>query len=1315
MKKALSFLLAFVLIVSLPGVPLLAGAAAAAPAADILNVDFTNGTPEDRTGKHTPQTQGQPIIKAEQSLSGKTAATFDGASSYFYDMADADYTATESSVTMECLFRYQYIPESGESDVFSNQQRGGMGIGIDAGRLNLFVNVGGAWKQPACNIETGRWYHVAGTYDGRTVKLYVNGELADSVAAPGIIQPPETAARFFVIGGDSGSQVVQYHSQTTVSFARLYSQALTAEDAALLSEEALKAVSPVDSGDMLLNVDFADGTAADTAGGRPPRAQGEPVIASLDELKGQKAAAFDGSSSYSYDMTAADYTAMETTVTLESMFRYDELPSSGEFDIFSNQQYGGIGIGTLDGRLTLFANVNGTWIQPDCEIGAGIWYHVVGTYDGKTARLYINGRLADSIEAAGSLQPPAAAARFFVIGGDSGNQTVQFQSRSTVNFARLYKTVLGDDEIAGLSNRAFAQTDVPEDPPQQVKVGIVAAGAMASDAMVNVNLHIGSDIGGSIDQVAFDVRYDPERLEYKGLQHLRTGASVKQSSPGILSVACRGKLSASSFQQYGDTRLAKLDFAVRHVDQEVQTSLEIENIRLYARGEPLDNGSTAQGADHGVTLLPQDRLDLNGDGFIGAGDVALADSGLREAAAQAASIHPYKHVLVLTMDGAGLVWNPDEMYYASSAGVNPVKTSDPAIMALRKNTYAMELINQQFAVSYTASAVNPPISAQNYSSILHGVPWQQFPSAYRVTNDIAARQYFADFGKERALFPSVFSSLSNQLPGRPLAAFAEWTPILNGIIEPDIPVFGSVSSGGRAFYDVADYIRGDSFQDTPLIFMESDKMDSLGHTVGYYTPSYWSGLQSYDSYFKAVMDALEETGHADDTLIITNADHGGSGTGHSNPGLSSHMNVFIALGGLTIDSGRRLSGGTNADIPALILNGLRMEKPAEMAASSVFDSSAFLSQEELSQKNRDVENVVFRRSGNRASLTLDNPKTDTRAVDMVIDLHGSTVESILTDGTLLRQSEEQGRLLLTIVYDSQPENLAVVTFASAADKVELSEVMLGAADGSETYCNLSTETSCPDALRQAIEDAREAIASGLYPDGENQQLLQQEIDASRKLIEQAASDSAYQTQLSALRLALARLKGLDTDTLSGRITAAEQLHMEDYLDGDAKDRFLSALEEAKNVLKSVEKEDVTQQRIDQTAAALETAQRELVARPDKSALQELLEKARQIDLTAYIEKSGAELAAAIGEAAALYADPQADARQVAQAEARLSEAIASLIPIGSVAESTKGTPSVTGPDAIPATGDSGGAAMVLLAVGALLTLAARKRTSTKAN
>ena len=183
------------------------------------------------------------------------------------------------------------------------------------------------------------------------------------------------------------------------------------------------------------------------------------------------------------------------------------------------------------------------------------------------------------------------------------------------------------------------------------------------------------------------------------------------------------------------------------------------------------NGSSAQGEDKDLTILMQEQMDLNGDGFIGADDVAMASGDLREAIAQAASIHPYKHVIILTMDGAGTVWDPDEMYYTTSVNMTPRKTSDPTIMTWRTNTYAMDLMNQQFAASYTASAVNPPISAQNYSSILHGIPWQRVEGAYKVTNDLAGKQYYADFGMEQALHPSIFRVVNQQLPGRPLAAF----------------------------------------------------------------------------------------------------------------------------------------------------------------------------------------------------------------------------------------------------------------------------------------------------------------------------------------------------------------------------------------------------------------------------------------------------------------------------------------------------------------------------------------------------------------
>ena len=41
----------------------------------------------------------------------------------------------------------------------------------------------------ALQVSTNEWYHVVGTYDGSTISLYVNGELANSVAAGGPFRP----------------------------------------------------------------------------------------------------------------------------------------------------------------------------------------------------------------------------------------------------------------------------------------------------------------------------------------------------------------------------------------------------------------------------------------------------------------------------------------------------------------------------------------------------------------------------------------------------------------------------------------------------------------------------------------------------------------------------------------------------------------------------------------------------------------------------------------------------------------------------------------------------------------------------------------------------------------------------------------------------------------------------------------------------------------------------------------------------------------------------------------------------------------------
>lgn len=269
-----------------------------------------------------------------------------------------------------------------------------------------------------------------------------------------------------------------------------------------------------------------------------------------------------------------------------------------------------------------------------------------------------------------------------------------------------------------------------------------------------------------------------------------------------------------------------------------------------------------------MKLVGQGNLDLNGDGVIGAGDVALAETtDQAKTIAQAAAIYPYKHAVVITMDGGGICFKPNEMYYASNGSTT--LTDDPDILAKRTNEYAMELFNEYCATSYSAQSETPTISAQNYTSIIHGKAYATAQKEYQITNNEAGAYYYPDFGKEVAVYPSIFEALGQSFPNRGNAAFAEWTPIVNGIIEPDAPVYlhGSTKNTGD-MQDVADYINSENYKNTAMIYMQSDYMDAVGHSNGYYTDKYYTELKRYDDYFKAIMDALEETGTKDETLVL---------------------------------------------------------------------------------------------------------------------------------------------------------------------------------------------------------------------------------------------------------------------------------------------------------------------------------------------------------------------------------------------------------------------------------------------------------------
>ncbi len=829
----------------------------------------------------------------------------------------------------------------------------------------------------------------------------------------------------------------------------------------------------------VFSVDFQDGTATDKSEMQfgTGKKIGNPTISESEELH-KNIAHFDGkSSAYQYSFQKA-YSKVTNTVTMETMVKFNEVPATGEHDFFSNQQSGGLGLGISGGKLTFFAYVDGSYRQPVATVTPGVWYHIVGVVDGAKVLLYVNGQLMAEVDApeAGIDWTSSSNAKNMMLGADSSaSGSAEYFANVDMSFARMYSQALSADQIKQLHTDAFKGATIKQPEPQNISLDLVGSDAVAAGGEWNLNVQARNDKAGSITKIEYDLEYDPKYITYEDSQHVMSGVTVTDDKQGKLHIVSKAALSTADFNNFGSTRLVKLDLRTKDAPANTKTTIKTANFKAYdAYNQPVTI-ENPPAAEKTLTLEKND-LDLNGDGVVGAGDVALAKStDQKEAIAASASIYPYKHAIILTMDGGGQVWNPDEIYYDDKIndGKLPKKykvgdSNNPEavkqIIANRadKDAYAMDLINNQFATSYTAHSVEPSISAQNYTSMLHGLPWGNLPKAYQTDNSLSAQYCWADFGKETAAYPSIIKAVSKEFPARKNAGFTEWDNIVNGIIEPDAQLIGKQPASWQSFYDVANYIKSDDFNDTAIVYMQSDQMDGVGHSSGWYNTNYWQHLyerqsggqtvETYNAFYKAVMDALKESGHDDDTLIITNADHGGSDLNHGSTD-PSNMDIFIGIGGETVNSGARLEGGTNADVGPIALSALRVDK-ADSMTGGVFDQNTFLSQDELSKKNRNIEKVTMVRDGNQAQLQLSNPKAQTRVVDAVIDLKGATVSSIDANGgeVLRQETTADGKLKLTISYDRQPDTLATITFKDQKDtEASLDEVMLGTKDGDEVY------------------------------------------------------------------------------------------------------------------------------------------------------------------------------------------------------------------------------------------------------------------------
>ena len=258
--------------------------------------------------------------------------------------------------------------------------------------------------------------------------------------------------------------------------------AFTNDKAAFHTEE-----EPTEPQADLLDVVFdVDGTAKDVS---PMQNEvlvlGETPTVAYSETYKRNVATFNndlsGTGVSAYKIDYANNQKMKDALTdghsLEAivMVRYEGDIKNAEMKPFSSMEAGGTGFlvstqsGARQNELTFLPNVSTSggntwrWATSGIVPEAGKYYHLIGVYDeaNAKARIYVDGKLCNEVDAPGIFRLASSGCHWFAIGGDPGaNDKIQAAWNGDVVLARIYSKALTDEDVQTICKKLSQETPV---------------------------------------------------------------------------------------------------------------------------------------------------------------------------------------------------------------------------------------------------------------------------------------------------------------------------------------------------------------------------------------------------------------------------------------------------------------------------------------------------------------------------------------------------------------------------------------------------------------------------------------------------------------------------------------------------------------------------------------------------------------------------------------------------------------------------------------------------------------------------------------
>jgi hypothetical protein len=265
------------------------------------------------------------------------------------------------------------------------------GFGIYSGSIYLNIKTSAGWGglsvTASSYLTSNNWHHIVGTYDGTNLKIYVDGNLADTLAKAG---PITYTSRNTRIGALEGTSVLDFTGQ--IDGVSIYNYALSASQITTLYGSSSTGI----------------GNPMAISGGGKPVAyyplgdqdafNGAEYLVPNSSLK-DYVFDFDGSNDYitisgASDLSISGDLTMSMWFKANSFIDYEYILRLGSGTTPNGDRM--IGFKSSKISTNTFADSSGAYdVLGNTTLSTGVWYHVLVVYSSNTVIIYLNGN-ADS-------------------------------------------------------------------------------------------------------------------------------------------------------------------------------------------------------------------------------------------------------------------------------------------------------------------------------------------------------------------------------------------------------------------------------------------------------------------------------------------------------------------------------------------------------------------------------------------------------------------------------------------------------------------------------------------------------------------------------------------------------------------------------------------------------------------------------------------------------------------------------------------------------------------------------------------------------